>query len=763
MINIVENILKHLIRHRFPVLFLTSLFTLFMGFQATKIEIRADTKSLLTNSEVLLERFKDCGIPQNEYLVIGVEKENLFEMEYLQTLNDSIHALEGMPETYSIVTPFNQTAFEKKGSFFTLVQTSESGQAPQSEEELNRFKNRITGSALSKGLLLSQDEELFLILLEYGEVEDFNIFMDEVETCLKPLREISQVYITGNPPFEVAAGKYLARDITILLSLGIFLILTVYFFGFKSKRSIFLPILVVISGTVWTIGFMSLMGFALSMVSIVVPPLVLTLGSSYSIHILNSYFRFAPQGTKDKLWIAGAVSSVSSTIILASLTTVVGFLSLMVTSLSQLREFALASSFGILSCALLTLIVLPCALTLMRNPKEHQMTGIHKGYIAKLIRFITEKVIRHQVVILTIFLIIPLLFLLTYPHLKINTDYATYFPQEDTIIQDMNHLVEKIGGFSELTIVFEAEEPNFFLNRDTLESLNNLEKDLSDLPDITHTRSFNTFVTEAQYVTRGNRDFPQSKGPVLFLSRALNSYRNGDAKSEELINGFVNQDFSRYNITFRYYNSENGTAMGENKVPDLLAEVEKILNEEALPDVTWQILGPRLFYQELYNRLTKDLALSTVTAFLLIFLVASYTFRSFLYGGLSLIPMLAGVLLNFVIMVLLGIPLDLTTVMVSCVSIGIGVDDSIHFLLHYQRDEDLNHTMELTGRPIILTSLSIMAGLILLLFSTFRPIGYFGILISIALFNTTIGCLFFLPCFIVLIEKIRLKKGLKKN
>ena len=331
------------------------------------------------------------------------------------------------------------------------------------------------------------------------------------------------------------------------------------------------------------------------------------------------------------------------------------------------------------------------------------------------------------------------------------------------VIQDLNYLVSKMRGFNELTVVFESNEENRFLDRDTLETLNRIEQELQGIGDIAKTRSFNTFVREAQRVTRGTTDFPASKGPILFLSRALNAYREQDAESAALINSFVNDDFTRYNITFRYYNHENGMAMGEDRIPQLLGQIESVLDVETPEGVSYRVMGPRLFFQDLYNQLTRDLALSTFTAFLLIFIVASYTFRSLLYGLFSLIPMFAGVLLNFILMVLFNIPLDLTTVMVSCVSIGIGVDDSIHFLLHYRQDENLHHTMELTGRPIILTSLSIIAGLVLLVFSTFRPIGYFGILISIALFNTTIGCLVYLPSFLSIKESVSRRRRIKKG
>ena len=763
MTGTIEKIIRKLLKHRISVLLLTFGITIFLGWHAVHVEIRADADSLLPNREKEMQRYAENGIPQNDYLVIGVERANLFDLAFLELLKNTVEELKQEEDIISITTPFNQTAFEKKGAFFTLVNSTNSGGAPQTQDELDLFKKRITESPLSKGIILSHDETMFLILLEYAVVEDFSLFMRDMEQILEPLREISHVYITGNPPFEVSAKKYLMRDISIFLSLGLVLILAVYYFGFNSKRSIFFPILIIIMGTIWTIGFMSLMGFAISIVSIVVPPLVLTLGSSYSIHILNSYFRFTQEGSRDKMWISKAVASVSSTIVLASLTTVVGFLSLLVTSLSQMQEFALASSFGILSCSIMSMTVLPCAISYMKNPKTHQTKGIHEGIITRIIKKISRRIIRLRFYIIVLFFCIPIVFILTYPHIRINTDYATYFPEDDRVIIDLNRIVNKMEGFNELTILLTSNEESKFLDRDVLEQLNTMEQELSKNVYVSNTRSFNTFVREAQYVTKGNRDYPKSKGSILFLSRALNSFRDQDQASRELIDGFVNDDFTRYNLTFRYWDSIKGLSMGEDVVPVMIEQINEIVEANLPPGVNYEVAGPRLFFQDLYNILTKDLALSTMTAFILVFIVASYTFRSFTYGLLSLVPMFAGVLLNFIIMVLTGIPLDLTTVMVSCVSIGIGVDDSIHFLLHYKRDEGLRHTMEVTGRPIILTSLSIIAGLILLIFSTFLPIGYFGVLISIALLNTTIGCLVFLPCFISYWERFKRRKKIKQG
>ena len=162
---------------------------------------------------------------------------------------------------------------------------------------------------------------------------------------------------------------------------------------------------------------------------------------------------------------------------------------------------------------------------------------------------------------------------------------------------------------------------------------------------------------------------------------------------------------------------------------------------------------------ELSETLIKDQIKSVIISALLILLLTSITFRSIKFGLFSLVPMLTGIMLNFIIMAFLDIPLDVVTIMFSSVAIGVGVDDSIHLIIQYRRQAGifhkdkkkiLEHTLKTAGRPILLTSISLVAGLLVLAFSSFMPIVYFGILVSLALTTTTIGALIILPALLSL-------------
>jgi len=168
-----------------------------------------------------------------------------------------------------------------------------------------------------------------------------------------------------------------------MFGLTALIILGFYFLSFRSVRGVVLPFLVVVLGTVWSMGFMALLGYSLTIVNIIIPPLVLTLGSSYSIHLLNQYYRGA-RGTADNgLWLVGVVEHVSRTIMFAAATTIVGFLSLLVTDIRQTREFALAAGFGITASALLSLIFLPALLSRLSPPPEEQAHRVRSGAVSR--------------------------------------------------------------------------------------------------------------------------------------------------------------------------------------------------------------------------------------------------------------------------------------------------------------------------------------------------------------------------------------------
>ncbi len=764
--NIVHNFLDFSLRFAVPIVIFTIVSALVMGFFALKIKINSDVQSLIPGDEKItriIKKYEGNEI-QVEYFVIAVESDGLFSIEKLRAFETAINRIKALPGFRLILNPFELISFEKKGKKLTLLPMAKGNRAPLTQKELELFKSRLLGDKITKKLVISDDGRVLSAYFSSKKIKNYKKYMDDINLIVKDLKNHFQVYISGSIPFSSASKKFLAKDFPILISLAILFILFLYFASFRSIRAIVLPLSVVVIGTLWALGFMCILGFQLTIISIIMPPLVLTLGSSYSIHILSEYYRQSVNSGLTKSWITKAVDHVNKTVLLASATTVIGFLSLLATSMKQTKEFGISASIGIASCAFLSIFFLPAALSLLKNPGTGQQKRARGGMVIKAMEQLSRMVLKFRIPIIFFLTAIVIIFLLTFRHVGYQSDYTTYFPEKSKVIRDYKVIIEKLGGFHQINITFTAPENkrNYFLNSNVLKQIGIFEEKLEKNPDIYYSISFSSILKKLNKRMTGKYEIPDKRGLSLLLSRYFKTLLKTTEK-KNLFTSLVNSDFTSFTISLRPYNSKTKRLLYEKKLQALIDLIQRDLDETIDPSLKPEIWGRSLRFLSLSNLLNNDQRKAMLFSMFLILIVSSIAFRSIKSGFFSLIPMVTGIMLNFILMVVFNIPFDMTTIMVSSVAIGIGVDDSIHFLLQFRKQEKnyqdismiLSESLKITGRPILLTSASIVGGLMILAFSSFLPIIFFGILVSLALATTTIGCLIILPAILAIDWKIR--------
>ena len=256
----------------------------------------------------------------------------------------------------------------------------------------------------------------------------------------------------------------------------------------------------------------------------------------------------------------------------------------------------------------------------------------------------------------------------------------------------------------------------------------------------------------------GFYEIPQRRAPILLLSRLFTTMK-ASTSGEIFAGALVNDDFTRLTFALRIFNGDERSPLDEIGVNDFIDRLKLQITESLAPEINPVIWGDSLAFLYISEILSRDQIVSVIVSVLLIFLITAFAFWSVKYGLLALIPMVTGIMLNFILMSLFRIPFDVVTVMFSSIAIGVGIDDSIHLIIQYRRQQKIfhddrekiiTHTLKIAGRPILLTSISLIAGLLVLVFSSFMPIAYFGFLVSLALFTTTIGALIILPAILIL-------------
>lgn len=763
----VRRVLQFSCRHAILVIVLTVLATAGFGYFASRLKLNPDVESLLPENAGLraLQNRHRQGGASGEYLVVAVESPEPFGLEKLAVLHDVLRRLEELPGLESGVTPFNLITFEKRGSRLVAVPVAPERRAPRSAEELELFRRRLSGTPYAENLVLSRDRTVLAALFPAVKPADFASLMASVRALTAPLAAHYRLYLSGSVPFVERTGLYLSRDLAVLFAAGAALILLFYFLSYRTLRGVLLPFLVVLLGSTWSLGLMALLGFSLTLLNMVTPPLLLTVGSSYGIHLLNAYYRSPASARQRGGRLPEALEEVSGTILWASLISIIGFASLAATDIRQVREFAVVTTFGTVSCAVLALLFFPAALSLLPATGRRQVRRVRAGALSGMLLRLAGFVVHRRWAIAAALVAAAAACALALPRLRTDTDTIGYFPRHDPAVRDMYFLTGKLGGFDEinLTLLAPGGEAGYFLRPEALARVAELEEGMRALPDICYAVSFSSYLRFLNRVLNGENRIPADRTLTLYLSRLLRALA-ADPEAGRTVAGLSNADYSSLTLSMRIYNSRTGKFINEQGLRDLLARLRPLV-DSCLPEgVHGEFWGMSLQYLSLADLLRRNLARSFGLSVLLVLAVAALSFRSLRYGLLAIVPLVVGMALNFVLMALARIPLDMTTIMVSSVAVGMGVDDAIHFILSYRRRlgraggdgrRSVSATLLVTGRPIFLTSLSIVAGMLVLALSSFRPIVYFGVLVSFTLAATCAATLLALPALLALTARKR--------
>lgn len=693
--------------------------------------------------------------------VVIFSSELLYTPEVLNTLEDVMSQLESLDKVGFGLTPFDFVTVEKKGTRLALVPMSPVSDGEEwTEETAQIFKQRLLNDDMARNYLYSEDGNTIMLYYRtrgYSQAEQ-----DVMNAIIDPLRDYGRVAINGGSTITNRVTYYIFKDLGVLLSLCFIVILLVYYLSYRSLRAVIIPSSLSIISIIWTLGMMSLMGYKLTIVSILTPCLVLTLGSSYSVHMLSEYFT----ETKDRAKAVNGYAKISKTILSACLTTIMGFITMVVCHTTMFKQFGISVSIGIAMCAVLSILYLPAVLSFMPQPKEKKVEKIENGKIlGTFIHFVSVSVTKFWYVVLIVLLVIIALFAYTHDKVEFNSNYVDYFPQNDDFVQDTIFFAQTMGGTDPyyLEIVAPDREAGFFLKAENIAKVYEYEQTVMEAcPDLVQSLSFPSYVSFLNKVYSGESGIPDSNGLVNFLYRTLQQMKN--VIDSNVLDVIINEDASVITLAMRNYDAFEQnlqTTASARRVESTLDYYRYLLPE----GTTSRIYCSASNMLKASDMIVEDQNLATYISMFAIVIIASVTLFSAFRGCASISPVLVGIMFNYIFMYFTGIPFDLVTIGFSSITFGAGIDDALHFLLHYRynklhRPSDsiesvITDTLEETGRPIILTTVSIVAGMSMLIMASFTPIKYFGLFMVVALTIAMLATLFVLPVVMIVSNKIK--------
>ena len=753
-------------RHPFAVLSALCAVTALCAWLTLGLRVDADIAGLLPHDSAtrrLVDKYTDPAAV-SELLLVGVSHPELLAPARLAQVAAIDRRLSELPEVRDSLTPFNLRTFQRNRGRLLLGPLAPGGTVPVDGADLARWRDRLPAAPPPVAALFNAEVPALNLVYSVMQQENYDSLLQRVRAITAVHGEALSIRVGGwLPVYEITRG-YIVRELPLLGGIAALITLLVCLLSFATLRAVALPLLAIGMALLWTLGLMALAGVPLSLSSLMLPPLIFALGSSYSVHLLNRYFGMAaaapdrsrPRGATDapettrRDVVARATGSASQTVVLASLTTAAGFTSLLVSGIPRVREFGLFAAAGILICALVTLLLYPAVLALLPLPTCAQRERLTRGRLATLAALLTRLTVRRRWPLFALLGLLSVAFAAAVGGVRYQTDVAGFFRGSVPAVEDNRVLMDRFGSYLDLNLTVTTGDAAGLSDASLLRALADFEESVQGHRYVSHVTSIVGYLRALNHAVAGSASYPQNPTVVSLFQRFL---KLGAASGIDF-GGLV--DFPRGRVTTRIWirSDTTGWLLLEHEMRELV-QFLRDRAERAFP-ARWEpeLWGWSMVTLRVAEILAREQLVSTAASIVLVLLITSVAFRSVRFGLLALLPLATAIMLAFVLMALFRIPLDALTVSFAGVAIGVGVDDSIHFLLHYRRARRSDHhaavavAMQHAGRAILITTAAIVAGMAPLAFSRFLPVVYLAVLISTTLIGATLGALVLVPALL---------------
>jgi predicted RND superfamily exporter protein len=688
-----------------------------------------------------------------------------------------------------ILSPFTMKGLSGKDDTLTtydLMSMDAEGRRilPETEKEFAEFEAVLRHNpAYLKGIY-SEDPAA-------GKISDFGIFLRLIDipdhdAVAREIFEIAgsynssdlRVLTQGEPVLYKQIYDYMQSDLMFFVPLVLLVISVIFFLNFGTLQGVLVPLATLIVADIWLLGLMGHLGFRLSVLGISLPPLMISVGSSYSIHIINRFLIDKESIALDrKAGLHGSMKTIGMTLFLASITTVIGFATNMATQVSSIFEWGVFAAIGTFFAVFIAALFVPAVFSFVeiRTP-ANIINTILKGrsknnfpdkacMADRIVVFLAGTAVKHHRAVLAAAMIVAVISAAGVFRIRTETSLPSYFKGDDYINTSSVEIGEKFGGTMGLNILINTKnadgvKSSEFLNRVEMAREWLVSEENSDL-HIGRTDAFGDFIkTMNMAMNNDDEKFYSIPARDSDIMDFFEIYSGDDENSDGRIDDFepyIDPAFSTVNLFARLQDRE-GKLLGTSEISYIIERVRNHMVKEFEPlgcEIT--ISGEPLIIQSLAKYIVYGQLWSLFLSLAAVCLVVIVLFRNIKAGFIALVPIGLALLFNFGVMGWMGIKLDIATAIIASITVGIGVDNTIHFLNNYRmvsRDKTLSFnealitTLSVAGKAIIYAALALICGFSVLVVSSFKPIMLFGILMGITFIATTAGALLVLPAFI---------------
>jgi len=770
-----ERLARIILKNRITILIAIAAITVFLGFQWRNLSMTYTEANLLPKKHIVNRQYQDFLNKFGEegnLIVIGFQDKTFFTPKAYAAWNELMTGLKDSKEVELVVSLNDLKKLQKDtiAEKFELVPLIDQKQT-KDPAYLQKIKNELFNNLpFYEGLLFNKKSgsirSAVYLRKEIVNTAQRKTFI--IENLVPKIEQFEKttgidLRVSGMPYIRTINAENMKGEIGLFIGAALFITSLIFFLFFRSWRATFISIFILIFGVMWSFGTLGLFHYKITILTAIIPPLIIVIGITNCIFLINKYQQEIKLHNNQAKALQRVISKIGVATLMTNMTTAIGFATFMIAGNDLLFEFGLVTSINVITVYLLTLLVVPIVYSFMPLPKEKHLYHLSKNYIASLLNAVETIVKTRRTRIYMVYGLLMIFSIIGVSQMKVSGSLIGEMPKSASFFKDIVFYEKEFNGVMPLEIMIDTKRKKGVMKLSTMKKMDELQETIAQIPELSKPVSVVNLVKYSkQAFYNGNPEYyqlPTSQEQAFILSYAKNAAKN---TKDNLMKSYVDSTGQYARITT--FMKDIGT--------EEMAKVEAQLNKKIAAifpkdQYTVTLTGKALVFQKGTSYLIDNLIESLIFAIIMIAGLMAYLFRSFKMVMASVITNVLPLCITSGLMGYFGIPLKPSTILVFSIAFGISVDNAIQFMAKYRHDLIKNNgrvkksvfsALKETGISTFYTSVVLIFGFAIFTLSSFSGTIALGGLISCTLLFAMFANLFVLPALVLTFEKKKAKK-----
>lgn len=765
-----EYVARLILKNRITILIGILLITLLMASQWKYIKFSQTEANLIPADDQVnvdynnfLKHFGEEG----NLIVIATKDPKLFSQKVFREWSQLMNSIKSDKEVSLVMSVDNLQKLSKNDSLETfefkpLVDSTK----VRDQKYLQSVRSELfTQLPFYEGLLFNNDTKAIrsAVYLDKKIVNTQARKQYVLKTLIPKIERFEKVtgiklHTSGMPYIRTMNAKTIIDEIGLFIGAALFITSLIFFFFFRSFRATLVSLAVVIIGVMWSFGILAILGYEITVLTALVPTLVIVIGIPNCIFFINKYHQEYNVHANQAKAIQRLITRTGTATLMTNVTTAVGFATFIPTNNVLLSEFGVVTTINIISIYLLSLLIIPIFLSYFPAPIPRHLGHLSREYLTSFMKWIVRTVKYNRISVYIVSISLLVFGIIGIYKMRVSGSLIEDMPKKTVFFDDIRFFEKEFNGVMPLEIMIDTKRRKGVMKLSTLRKMEELSEAITEIPELSKPLSIVNLVKYSkQAYYNGNPEFyqlPTSQEQAFLLSYIKNSTKN---TKENLLKSYVDSTGQYARIT-TFIKDENGEKMDAIEA-QVRAKADKLFPADRYNVI---ITGKASVFKKGTAYLLDNLLWSLIFAFALTGSLVALMFRSFKMVLVSIIPNLLPLLMTAGLMGFLDIPLKPSTILVFGIAFGMSVDDTLRFLAQYRLELSRNDwkikksvfaTFDDSGTSMFYTSIILFSGFSVFMLSSFGGTVALGGLVALTLFFGMLSNLVLLPCLVLSLNK----------